>query len=282
VASTTVSVICTAKNAAATIAATIDSILAQDMPDWEMIIVDDGSTDDTVAVVSRYARADRRIRLVTTGGIGRGRALNRALAEAKADLVANIDADDESHPYRLRRQLEALKRHPEFDLLCTGYVVISGYGSPQWPDHLRSAPLPVVDVTSRLMFKNPVIHSSVLMKKLLLQKVGGYSETRKTQLDYDLWVRLATAGGALGRIDAPLTAKRKHQAQLFENRRRLSYLMGSVKIQVRAIRALGGGAVPFMTIPVRVVWGLLPAATREFIKGSRRDRRRKPADLPLP
>jgi Glycosyl transferase family 2 len=275
-----VSVICTARNAAVTIAATIESILAQDMPDWEMIIVDDGSTDDTVAVVSRYARADPRIRLVTTGGIGRGRALNRAIAEAKADLVANLDADDESHPCRLRCQLEALKRHPEFDLLCTGYVVISGYGSPQWPDHFWSASPPVVDVTCRLMFENPVIHSSALMKKSRLRKVAGYSETRKTQLDYDLWVRLATVGAALGKIDAPLTARRIHEAQLFENRRRLSYILSSVKVQMRAIRDLGGGAVPFMTIPVRVVWGLLPAALREFIKGSRRDRRRKPADLP--
>jgi teichuronic acid biosynthesis glycosyltransferase TuaG len=282
VASPTVSVICTARNAAATIVATIESVLAQDMPDWEMVVVDDGSTDDTVAVVSRYARADPRIKLVATGGIGRGRALNRAIAEAKADLVANLDADDEGHPCRLRCQLEALKRYPDFDLLCTDYVAISGYGSPRWPDHLGSAPPPVVDVTSRLMFENPVIHSSVLMKKSLLRKVGGYSETRKTQLDYDLWVRLATVGGALGKIDAPLTARRIHQAQSFEKRRRLSYIMSSVKIQLRAIRGLGGGAVPLMTVPARVVWGLLPAAPREFIKGSRRDRRRRPADLPLP
>ncbi len=77
-----------------------------------MIVVDDGSTDDSVAVVSRYARADPRIRLVTTDGIGRGRALNRAIAETRADLIANIDADDLSHPERLRRQMEAMARHP--------------------------------------------------------------------------------------------------------------------------------------------------------------------------
>jgi cellulose synthase/poly-beta-1,6-N-acetylglucosamine synthase-like glycosyltransferase len=265
-----VSVICTARNAAATIAATLDSILAQDMPDWEMVIVDDGSTDETVTVVSRYARADPRIRLVTTGGIGRGRALNRAIAEAKADLVANLDADDESHPCRLRCQLEALERHPDFDLLCTDYVAILGYGSPQWPNHLGSAALPVVNVTSRLMFENPVIHSSALMKKSLLRKIGGYSETRNTQLDYDLWVRLATVGGALGKLHAPLTARRIHQAQLFENRRRLHYIIESVKIQVRAIRGLRGGAVPFMTVPLRIAWSLLPAASREYIKSSRR------------
>jgi glycosyltransferase involved in cell wall biosynthesis len=276
-----VSVICTARNAAATIGATLESILAQNMSGWEMIVVDDGSTDETVAVTSRYAGADPRIRLVTTGGIGRGPALNRAIAEARAGLVANLDADDESHPCRLRCQLEALQRHQDFDLLCTGHVAISGYGSPQWPDQLGLAPLPVVNVTSRLMFENPVIHSSALMRKSLLREVGGYSETRKTQLDYDLWVRLAMAGGALGKIDAPLTARRIHQAQSFENRRRVNYIMESVRIQVRAIRGLGGGAVPLMTVPLRVAWNLVPAAPREYIKRSRRGRATKPADLPL-
>jgi glycosyltransferase involved in cell wall biosynthesis len=85
-----VSVISTARNAAATIEATIQSTLDQDFRNWEMIIVDDGSTDATASIVNRFAEADPRIRLIATPGVGRGRALNLALAAARSDLVANI------------------------------------------------------------------------------------------------------------------------------------------------------------------------------------------------
>ena len=108
-----VSVICTAKDASSTIERTIRSILAQDSQNCEMIIVDNGSIDDTVSIINAFTKADPGIRLIATGGIGRGRALNVALTEAEADLVCNIDADDESHPSRLRYQLEVMKRCPD-------------------------------------------------------------------------------------------------------------------------------------------------------------------------
>jgi glycosyltransferase involved in cell wall biosynthesis len=260
-----VSVICTARNAASTIGHTIRSIQAQDCQSWEMIIVDDGSSDDTISVVRTFARADPRIRLVVTEGIGRGRALNRALAETQADLVANIDADDESHPARLRLQLGAMARHPEFDVLCTGRFLVSGLGPAEWPEDVESLPLKVVAITSRLVLENPVDHPSVLMRKSVVLAVGGYSHDRKSHFDYDLWVRLAATGCMLGKLEVPLNAKRIHQGQSFEHRHRIGYVVSSVRIQIRAIRSLDGGAVPFMVIPLRVVWNLLPAAWRVYL-----------------
>ena len=135
-----VSVICTAKNASATIERTIRSIRAQDFQNWEMIVIDDGSTDDTVDLINGFAQADARIRLVATGGIGRGRALNRAVAEAQADLVANIDADDESHPCRLRCQLKAMKQHPEFAVMASKSISIYRAATPAWPEIHAGAP----------------------------------------------------------------------------------------------------------------------------------------------
>ena len=101
-----VSVICTARNAARTIAATLDSIMDQKgMPYWEMIVVDDGSTDDTASVGEAYQAREPRLRLFRLlKARGRAAALNVALRIAKADLVANIDADDVAHPRRLRLQ----------------------------------------------------------------------------------------------------------------------------------------------------------------------------------
>lgn len=238
-AATQVSVICTAKNAAATIEGTIRSILAQDLASWEMIIVDDGSTDDTMSLVLQFAAVDRRIRLVATGGIGRGRALNRALAEATADLVANIDADDESHPCRLRYQLEAMKQRQEFAIVSTDWVRIGDDADPVWPAIDALAPATVADVTDALVVNNPVCHSSAMMRRAAILGLGGYSEGQRFAFDYDLWVRSAAAGLRIGRIQLPLAAKRIHAGQHYLHADRLRYILKGAYLQLRAMRALG-------------------------------------------
>jgi teichuronic acid biosynthesis glycosyltransferase TuaG len=266
-----VSVICTARNAAPTIAATLESILAQDMSAWEMIVVDDGSADDTAAVVRSYAHTDRRIRLVTTGGIGRGPALNRAIAEAKTDLIANIDADDESHPARLRRQVEAIARHPEFALICTEIVIVYGADRPIWP--AIDGPGPVKDVTKALALSNPVCHSSVIMRRPAILRAGGYEEGRRFVLDYDLWVRCAAADLRLGKLQMPLAAKRIHAGQYFLHTARLRYLLASLRVQARAMRTVGVRAWQVPVIALRVGWLILPLGIRHAV-GRLGERRR--------
>jgi teichuronic acid biosynthesis glycosyltransferase TuaG len=260
-----VSVICTARNAAATVGATIDSILAQDMPNWEMIIVDDGSTDDTIAVVSRYAGADARIKLVRTGGIGRGRALNRALAEAYASLIANIDADDVSHPHRLRCQVEAIKQQPQFAVICTEFIRVYGADSPLWPTVNASDPAPVKDVTKALALSNPVCHSSVIMRKPAIIGVGGYNEGRRFVFDYDLWVRCAAAGLRIGKLQMPLTAKRIHSTQYYLHTARLPYMLASLQVQIRGMRTLGVKTWQLPVVALRATWLILPLSIRETI-----------------
>ena len=83
-----VSIICTAKNAAKTICWTLDSVRSQSLPDWELIVVDDGSSDGTAQIVRGSAASDSRVRLIATAGIGRGRALNLAIEHASGEFVA--------------------------------------------------------------------------------------------------------------------------------------------------------------------------------------------------
>jgi teichuronic acid biosynthesis glycosyltransferase TuaG len=261
-----VSVICTAKNAAATIKATISSILAQDFQNWEMIIVDDGSTDDTVAIIRNFAEADSRISVIATEGVGRGRALNRALAGAEAELVANLDADDESHPSRLRCQLEAMKRHPEFPLMFTGSVMVYGTVPPIWPEVDTNTPVAVADVTQSLVWCNPVVHSSAMMRKSVILGVGGYEEARPFVLDYDLWVRCAASGLRLGRIQLPLVAKRIHPGQWYLHSSRWRYLCAGVGIQIRAVRVLGLSPSFLPLIAARSLWVILPLWLRLHLR----------------
>lgn len=264
-----VSVICTAKNAALTIEHTLQSILAQDFSDWEMIIVDDGSTDNTVSIVCAFAQSDPRIRLVATAGVGRGRALNRALAEAQADLVANIDADDEAHPQLLRCLLKAINQHPEFAIMSTEWIRIQGATRPDWPDIDVDPPLAVADVTRVVAFYNPIVHSSVMMRKAAIMGLGGYDEDRHCVFDWDVWVRCAAAGLRLGRIRLPLVAQRIHPDQTYLHSSRLRYLMTGAAVQRRAMRALGITPFYLPLIGLRLLWGVLPLRVRVGLRNSR-------------
>lgn len=257
-----VSVICTARNAAATIAQTIESIIAQTLTDWEMIIVDDGSVDSTLAVARRYGVRDPRIVTLATGGIGRGAALNRALQTARTGYVANIDADDLSHPQRLELQVATLRQAAGFHVLGTRHVSFRD-DAPQWPlTSYEERVWPPHDVTRELLSYNPILHSSVMLRREAILAIGGYDARRKRQFDYDLWVRLALAGYQIGEIRAVLAAHRIHARQSYERERRLQYLLGSMEVQYRVICGLRASP-RYWAIPLgRVVYGLLPQRLR--------------------
>jgi glycosyltransferase involved in cell wall biosynthesis len=110
-----------------------------------MIVVDGEPTDDTAAVVRKYANADKRIKLVTAGGVGRSAALNRAFAETQVNLIANLDADV-SDPRPLGLQVATLAQHPELALLATHYVLVIGDAQPELEAFSKSGPLKVIDV----------------------------------------------------------------------------------------------------------------------------------------
>lgn len=260
-----VSVICTAKNAAATIEHTIQSILAQDFQNWEMIVVDDGSTDETVDIVKGFARSDPRIRLIATQGVGRGRALNLALAQAKADLVANIDADDESHPCRLRFQLEAMDRNPEFAIVATEWFRVYDEARPVWPEIDAGASLAVGDITASLAISNPICHASVMMRKAPIVGLGGYDEARRFVFDADLWVRAIAAGLRLGCLQLPLAARRIHQGQFYLHGPRLPYLSAALQVKARAIRVLGVRTQDLPLIVLHLLWSTLPLKVRNIV-----------------
>jgi glycosyltransferase involved in cell wall biosynthesis len=257
-----VSVICTARDAEGTLARTVQSVLEQDMAEWEMIIVDDGSTDRTLEIARAFAAGDGRIRIVATPGIGRGRALNLAVAHARANLIANIDADDESHLTRLRYQLEAMGRYSVFAIICSDWVRVEGAAPPTWPEFDASAGFVVADVTKALAISNPVCHSSAIMRKEAIVGLGGYSEGRRFVFDYDLWVRAAAAGLRLGRIPLPLVAKRIHPNQAYLHAARARYLLASTAVQLRAMRTLRVGRRYLPLVVLRFLWGIMPLRVR--------------------
>lgn len=167
----------------------LESILHQTWRDFEFLILNDGSTDDSRDIILSYN--DNRIRLVDNPTrLGLAKSLNRGLGLAKGELIARQDADDISHPDRLHRQIQHLKSHPEIELLGAGARAIDDAGQPKNVE-LRM-PTGLAAIRWYLMFHNAFIHSSVIFRRrTILADLGGYNESFDRGQDYDLWSRTA-------------------------------------------------------------------------------------------
>lgn len=182
-----VSVVIAAHNSASTIGAALDSLLTQTMLDWEAIIVDDGSTDETVRIVTRYA-TDARFRLLQNAeNLGSGASRNRAIGQARADYIAVLDADDVCLPGRLERQLAAFEEDPELTVSATQIAEFGDWGGPVesgWP----TDPAAIARRQERLGMPFP--HCSSMFRKDAVLAVGGYDEKCLRCQDYALALRL--------------------------------------------------------------------------------------------
>ena len=263
-----VSVILTVHNGERHIHAAIESMMAQTFDAWELIIIDDGSSDQTAAIIETFANSDARIKLVHTPGVGRAAALNMALERAQAPYLANIDVDDPSHPQRLDMLTKAMESAPLYAVIGTLSLHLVEDEQPQWQIDPSLQVTEIRDVTRILTRRNPINHSSVIMRTDALRAVKGYSTNRASvgREDYDLWVRLAQTGYRLGKLQTMLASKRLHHGQHFERSSRIPYLWGSVKVQARAITTLGNW-YDWVFLPARFAYGLLPHSLRRACRG---------------
>lgn len=166
----------------------VESILAQTFCDWELLIINDGSTDRSREIILSYH--DPRIRLVDNErNLGLTNSLNRGLALATGQLIARQDADDISEPERLAKQVAFLDAHPEVVLLGTQFYRIDAQGQVLGRSHL---PCDHIDLLWSLLFFCPFLHTSVMFaKSVVLETVGPYDPAYNGVEDYELWNRIA-------------------------------------------------------------------------------------------
>lgn len=186
-----ISVLMGTHNGARFISAAIRSIQAQTVTDWELIICDDGSTDNTPQILAHFAKHDRRIRILKNKQkSGLPFTLNRCLAQAQAPFIARMDDDDRCHPQRFATQLAALQQHPEISIVgCQAYLFSNQgiYGHRHVPEFPTA-----IDVFHGRNF----IHPTVLMRRDMLISVGGYATSRWALRaeDFDLWCKAYAYG----------------------------------------------------------------------------------------
>ncbi len=191
----TVSVLMSVKDGMPYVRETVESVLAQTFQDWEFVIVDNASSDDTVPVVERFVARDQRIRLIANArDLGHSGGLNRGLEACRARWVARIDADDVALPYRLERQLAFVRANPLVKVTsCLAYY-INASGRRVGKTHHD---LTTRDAFARYMEMNEAIglvHPGVLMDRRVVEKVGRYREAFGPANDIDLWGRISERG----------------------------------------------------------------------------------------
>lgn len=249
----TISVLMGIYNCASTLEEAVSCIRAQSFEDWELIMCDDGSSDNTLAVASQLAVQDRRIRVMSNpSNMGLAATLNHCLSAAMGEYVARMDGDDLCPRDRFQSELTFLQRHPQ-------YVLVSGwmecfdaqgtYGTiryceaPQYEDFVRGSQF---------------CHAGSMMRRDVLQALGGYNSAPNTERveDYDLWVRLYAAGYKGYNLQQVVYSMRDDRNAY--HRRKFRYRINESRVSYRVYKAcrLPLSSLRYPILPI--CKGLLP------------------------
>jgi glycosyltransferase involved in cell wall biosynthesis len=226
-----ISVIMPVRDGARWLGKAITSLQNQTLSEFELIVIDDGSADESPRIIAEHSRRDPRIRSIRQERLGLVSALNCGLTDSRGPLIARLDADDLAHPQRLQRQSQYLDSQPDVGLLGTWAERINEQGfitgvfaPPTRPEKL--APL--------LLRMNPFLHSSIMFRKSILQNIGYYRPVFEGAEDYDMWIRMSEVT-KVANLPECLLQYRVHAASV-THRARVRQLF-SVRLAQRAAQA---------------------------------------------
>ncbi|MBX2973003.1 MAG: glycosyltransferase [Flavobacteriales bacterium] len=211
-----VSILLPYRNAAATLDAAIASIAAQTFTEWELLLIDNGSTDHGPGIAHEWSIRDPRIRLLNEQRVGIAHALNTGLAEARCHHIARMDADDRCHPERLARQVAFLHAHPDVGVVGTRTTFASSVGQSagmaafvQWQNAILT---PHQHFVKRFV-DAPIAHPSVMFRRTLVDAHGAY-DTGPLPEDHELWLRWMHHGVRFAKLSEELVTWNDHAQRL--------------------------------------------------------------------
>jgi glycosyltransferase involved in cell wall biosynthesis len=211
-------------NCAKYIREAIESILNQTYKEFEFIIINDGSTDNTTKILNEYANKDSRIKVINRPNSGIVVALNRGLAEAKGEWIFRMDGDDIALPHRFAVQIETIKKNPSLVLLGGWCQQINAGGIPL---KINKYPTKHNALVKRLEARRPFFpHPTACFSRDMVIRLGGYRERFRHAEDTDLWLRLAGKGGVACCEDVVI--------QLRKHSHNISYLQNNLQ-QLRSV-----------------------------------------------
>lgn len=188
-----VSVVMPVYNARRYLREAFESVLGQTFTDWELIAVNDGSNDDSLAILTEFAGRDGRIKVITRANTGIVGALNDGLKAATGELIARMDADDLALPGRFEKQVAFLREHPDHVLVGSQVMLIDSDDADLCPKQDTEYSHEAID-KAHLAGRWPLVHPTVMMRREAVERVGGYRNKYQWLEDLDLFLRLAEVG----------------------------------------------------------------------------------------
>ena len=243
----------------------LNSILSSTYANWELILCEDGSSDNTYEIAQMLASKDSRIVLLhNEKNLGLNVTLNRCLAVATGEYIARMDGDDDCVPERFEQQVAFLQSHPQFQIVSSAMTLFDENGEwgravcPEYPQ-----PEDTVGGTA-------FCHAVVMLKKTCVDEVGGYTENPRMLRveDVNLWIKLYAAGYRGYNIQKPFYRMRNDQNAL--NRRKYIYRINSTYVRLQGCRMLKLGPKSYCRAFVPMINGLVPAKLRQLIRKRQR------------
>lgn len=186
----------------------IESILTQNYPDFEFLIIDDGSNDGTSRILADYVVKDPRVRVVPNDiNIGLARCLNKGIKLARGEYIARMDCDDISLPERLAKQVDFLEKNPSVSCIAVKIKQIdaNGFFLGYWEDDFNTTTSG--EILDLMPTRNCIAHPGVMLRASTLSKMM-YNDSLQNSQDYDLWMRLLASGHRIDKLDEVLLSYR--------------------------------------------------------------------------
>lgn len=238
----------------------LESVLGQTHDDFELLVVDDASTDDTLAIVQEYALRDDRITVLRNeSNLGLGACLAAGVEAAQGEVIVRIDADDHCFPDRLERQLCFLREHPDVDVVGGAAIEINDAGREGGRRRMPEMHEEIV----RSIWACPFVHPTVAFRRQRILDVGNYDARLRRRQDYELWFRCAKAGLRFHNLQEPVIYYRfdanAHKKQP------LRLAMQQAGIGLAGCKMLGLPWWQYMAVTVPAWRALLPGPLRHLV-----------------
>lgn len=248
-------------NCADTLEQAVTSVQNQTYTNWELILCEDGSSDNTYEVAQSLAIQDRRIKLLRNErNLGLNVTLNRCLAVATGDYIARMDGDDDCMPERFERQVCFLENHPEFDIVSTPMILFDANG--EW-GRTSCIPFPTRE---DVITKSPICHAPVMMTRQCIDAVGGYTEDPKMLRveDVNLWIKLYARGYRCCNLEEPLYRMRNDKNAY--SRRKYRYRINSTYVRLQGCKIMNARLRCYILSFRPLAVGLIPGKIRRLIR----------------
>lgn len=245
----------------------IQSILDQTFKDFEFIICDDGSTNNTWQILRKWAKKDSRIVLIKNDmNMGLGASLNACIEASKGIYIARMDLDDYCVPRRLAIQVKFLDDNPKYSIVTSNGAIFDQDHHKPYGERI----LPERPTKKSMLFNSPFLHAGAMMRKKSLLEVDGYrvaKETRRAE-DYDLWMRMY-ASDMIGYNIQDLLYFIREDRNAY-NRRKYKYRIDEMVVRYKGFKSLGllPSGLPYVIKPLIV--GLIPGRIMKQIRKGRK------------